>query len=362
MTVGPQVVAVVLAGIAVGMWTFGVATAASRTLGWAVASAVVAALVEPLVRLLDRWVPRVVAILAGLLLVGLLAGSVVGGILADLGNQFDRLRDEAPRAAEKLEESDRFGEAATNFRLEQRVNEVLDRLRDPTSGLASEKAASTGSAYFVCAVLTAFFLSSGPRTSEAAIDQIRDPQRRERVRGIVSVGFMHGRTYALFGLAKAAVAGLIAWALCYWEDVPAPIVIGVAIAALSLVPGFGIIVGGMFALLLEAGLGTPGGVARLAVGFVLLQIADGLFIRRVVVPRSLSVGPAAIVIAVIMGFEIYGIGGAIYAAILAIFGVAALDAAGVAQQQASLEAVTDTAMVQGGAGGGGSTDDGRARS
>jgi predicted PurR-regulated permease PerM len=53
-----------------------------------------------------------------------------------------------------------------------------------------------------------------------------------------------------------------------------------------------------------------------------------VFARRVVVPRSLSVGPAGIVIAVIVGFEVYGIGGSIYGAILAIFGIALLDAAG----------------------------------
>lgn len=328
MTVGPQVVAVVFAGIAVGVFAFGVADAARRVLGWAVASAVVAALLEPLVRFLDRYLPRIVAILAGLLVVGILFGSVVTGILADLGNQFDRLRDDLPRAAEELEESARFGEAATNFRLEDRVEEVLDRLRDPTSGVASEQTANSASAYLVCTVLTAFFLASGPGAGQVALDQIRDRRRRERLKEIFHLGFTHSRTYVLFCLAKAAVAGLIGWALCYWEDVPAPIVLGVAIAGLSVVPGFGIVFGGIFALLLEAGLGTPGGALRLALAFLALQIADALFVRYVVVPRSLVVGPAAIVIGVIVGFEVYGIGGAVYATILAIFGVALLDAAG----------------------------------
>jgi predicted PurR-regulated permease PerM len=328
LTIGPQVVAVVLGGIAVGTMAFGVATAARRTLGWALASAVVAALLEPLVRLLSRHVPRVVAILTGLLLVAGLAISVATGVLADLGNQFDRLRDEAPRAAQELEQSDRFGEQATKFRLEDRVDELLDRLRDPTSGLASEKAASAASAYLVGAVLTAFLLSSGPTIGRAALDQISDPVRRQRTREMVSIGFTNGRSYVLFGLAQAAVVGVIAWALCYREDVAAPIVVGVAVAALSVVPGFGILVGGAIGLLLEAGLGTADGVLRLAIAFVLLQIANTVFSRRVVVPRSLAVGPAVIVIAVIVGFEIYGIGGAIYAAILAIFGIAILDAAG----------------------------------
>jgi predicted PurR-regulated permease PerM len=328
MTIGPQVVAVVLLGIAAGMAAFGVATAARRALGWALAAGVVAALLEPVVRVLSRHVPRVVAILTGLLMVGVLVVGVAGGVLADLGNQFDRLRDEAPRAARQLEDSDRFGEQARKFRLAERVNEVLDQLRDPTSGLASERAASAASAYVVGAVLTAFLLSSGPTLGKAALQQIGDPVRRQRVGEIVAIGFTNGRTYVLFGIAQAVVVGFIAWALCYWEDVTAPIVVGVAVAALSVVPGFGILVGGLFGILLEAGLGTGDGVVRLIVAFVLLQIANTLFTRRVVVPRSLAVGPAVIVISVIVGFEIYGIGGAIYAAILAIFGAALLEAAG----------------------------------
>jgi predicted PurR-regulated permease PerM len=328
MTVGPQVVAVVFLGIALGLVAFNVADAARRTLGWAVASAVVAALLDPFVRWLDQYIPRILAILAGLLGVGLLVGSVATGILADLGNQFDFLRERAPRAAERLEDSDRFGEAARNFRLEERVEDVLDGLRDPTSGLASEKSASAASAYLVCAVLTAFFLSSGAGAGEAALGQIRDPDTRDRVRHIFAKGFLRSRTYVLWAFGRAALAGFVTWAMCYAEDVPAPIVLGVAVAGLSVVPGFGIFFGGIFALLLEAGLGTFGGSARLAIGFLLLQIADVMIARRIVVPRSLSVGPAPIVVAVIVGFEVYGIGGAIYGAVLAIFGVALVDAAG----------------------------------
>lgn len=328
MVIGPEVVTVVLVGIAAGLLAFGVASSARRILGWAVASAIVAALLAPFVERLDRYLPRVVAILAGLLMVGVVAGSVTGGILADLGNQFDRLREQAPEAAAELEDSKRFGEAARNFRLEERVDTVLDRLRDPTSGVASEKAASAAGAYVVSAVLTAFLLSSGPRMGEAALRQVADPQLRDRLRDIVRIGFTRGRSYVLFGLGKAAVAGFAGWAICYWQGVPAPIVLGVATAALSVIPGFGVLVAGVFALLLEAGLGSADGAIRVGVGFILLQVFDVLFTRRVVVPHTLTVGPAVVVIAVIVGFEVYGIGGALFAAVLAIFGIAMLDAAG----------------------------------
>jgi predicted PurR-regulated permease PerM len=177
-------------------------------------------------------------------------------------------------------------------------------------------------------VLTAFLLSSGPSLGQAALDQIPDAERRAQVRDVARRAFTNGRAYVLFALGRATVAGFAAWALCYWEEVPAPIVLGVAVAGLSVVPGFGIVFGGCFALLLEAGLGTQDGVMRLALGFLALQVADVFFTRRVVAPRSLVVGPAPIVISVILGFEVYGIGGAVYAAAVAIFGVALLDAAG----------------------------------
>ena len=59
-----------------------------------------------------------------------------------------------------------------------------------------------------------------------------------------------------------------------------------------------------------------------------MQVIDGLVLRWVVAPRSLSVGPAAILIALVVGFEVYGVGGAYYGAALAVLGVALLDAAG----------------------------------
>ena len=326
VTVGPATVALVLVAIAAATATFAVAVAARRTLGWAIACVVVAALLDPLVRVLDRHLPRLLAVVLGLLLAAAAGVAVVGGVLADLGNQFDRLRTELPRAAAELEASGALGGAAADLRLEQRVTELLDRLQDPRSGLA-DSAASTASAYFVCGILTVFFLSWGPRMGQSAMAQIREADRRARVRRIVHRAFERSRRFTLAAVARAAVAGTVMWAMCWWEDVPAPIVSGVAVAALSVVPGIGIVVGALPALMLEAGLGTTNGAMRLALVVLVLQAADAVVSQRYVTPWSLTVGPAAIVIAIVVGFEIYGIGGALYGTALAVFAVALLDAA-----------------------------------
>src|SRR5688572_21867441 len=130
--------AVVLGAAATATVAFGVASAARRTLGWAVACAVVASLVAPFVSMLHRLLPRALAVGLVLLVVGVAGISVAGGVLRDLDNQFDRLQREAPRAAAQLERSDRAGGLARDFRLEERVNELIERIRDPTSGLAAE--------------------------------------------------------------------------------------------------------------------------------------------------------------------------------------------------------------------------------
>jgi len=326
VTVGAEAMAVILGAIAAAVIAFDMATAASRTIGWAVACAVVAALIEPLVHVLDRWIPRVLAIVVVLLSIAAASAAVAGGVLAALDRQFDRLVDEAPQAAARLQESDRFGNVARDFRLEERVGEVLDRLQEPTSGIAAE-APSTTSTYLICAVLIAFFLSWGPRLGRSALMQIPEGPRRDRIGAISRVAFAHARGYALGALARSLLSGIAAYGLCRWQDVPVATVVAVAVAAFAIVPGFGIMVGALPALLLKGGLDPGGGAVVLGAAFLALQVVDQLILRKLVAPRSLVVGPAAIVIALVLGFEIYGVGGAFYGGALAILGVAYLDAA-----------------------------------
>ncbi len=326
VTVGAEAMAVILGAIAAAVIAFDMATAASRTLGWAVACAVVAALIEPLVHALGRWLPRVLAIVVLLLGIAAAGVGVVGGVLAALDRQFDRLVEEAPRAAARLEESERFGNLARDFRLEERVGEVLDRLQEPTSGLAAE-APSTTSTYLICAVLIAFFLSWGPRLGRAALLQIPEGPGRDRIGATSRVAFAHARGYALGALTRSLLSGIAAYVLCRWQDVPVATVVAVAVGAFAIVPGFGIMVGALPALLLKGGLDPGGGAVLLGIAFLALQVLDQIILRKLIAPRSLVVGPAAIVIALVLGFEIYGVGGAFYGVALAILGVAYLDAA-----------------------------------
>lgn len=328
LALGPGAVAVLIGGVAVGWFAFGAATAARRPLGWAVACAVAAAVLSPVVERLARQVPRPLAVLSVFLAIGAAAGGLTFGVLRDLDDQVARLKETAPEAASELAASEgALGELAADVDLETRVTTLIEELGRPSSGVAAGVASSAG-AWVVCIVLTAFLLSWGPRLTTAGLGQIADEDRRASTGRVVRGAVRTGRRYLLGTLALAVAAGAAAWVVCDVEDVPAPLALGVAVAAGSVVPGVGIAVGALPAILLEVGLGSSPGAIRLAVAFFVLQVGHALLLRRVVAARSLVVGPAAVVIALVLGYEVYGVGGAFYGMALAVFGVAALDALG----------------------------------
>jgi predicted PurR-regulated permease PerM len=169
--------------------------------------------------------------------------------------------------------------------------------------------------------------------------QIEDPERQRRVGRLTRSAFTRGRSYILSTVALALGVGLVAWVLCRIEGAPAPMALAVTVAAGSVVPGVGVAVGALPAVLLETGLGSPSEGGRLFLGFVLLQAFHHLALRRIVVPRSLLIGPAVIVIALVLGYEVYGAGGAFYGAALVVFLIAGIDAVGEAKTQQPLPSV-----------------------
>ena len=320
----------VFAGIAAGMIAFGIASAGRRYLGWALASATVAVLIEPAVRWLDRRLPRALAVIAAFLALGAVAGGLTFGVLHDLGNQVDRLRTAAPAAARRLEQSERFGDVARDFHLVDRVDDAVAELRDPASGVGRQAVSSAGT-YFLCFILTVSLIGAVPGLIRSAIAQVPDEERRKRVEQIVAAGFTRAQTYIGWSVGLALASGIVAWGAFQLVGVPAPLALGVTVAAASFVPGMGVFAGAVPALLLEAGLGTSGGTIVLALVVTALQIAHQQVLRRFITRRTLVVGPAVIVISFVLGYEVYGVGGAAYTAALAVFAVSALDVGGALQ-------------------------------
>jgi predicted PurR-regulated permease PerM len=308
LVIGAVVAAVGLANLFV---------AARRPLAWAAAASVAAWLLSGVVDILGRWVPRGLAVLMTVLGLVLVAGGGWVGVRATLAAEVDQLRTALPAAASDLET--RFG-AAADFNLVERTTTFVEDLDDRVGIQAQVTAAAgTASAYLVSAILTLFLLGYGPRFLSAALRQIADPARRAAVTAVVDQASRAARTYLLIVLVQAIVITTVCSAVFYLLDLPAPFVLGLLVGWLSAIPYFGILLGGLAPLLVavtEPHLLTYLVLAALLVG---LQSVDVLAVR----PRADStvrVGPALILAGILIGFELYGFGGALYGtALLVLF-------------------------------------------
>jgi predicted PurR-regulated permease PerM len=178
----------------------------------------------------------------------------------------------------------------------------------------------------VTTILMIFALGWGPRFGAAALGQIDDETRRERVAHVVGVAFSKSQAYLDAMLAQGVLVGLLGWLLFRLFDVPAPTPLAVLLGVLSLVPAVGIFVGALPAVMLVAGFDSFGQAGLLLVIVLVAQVAQ-VVVYQTITSRTLYVGPAIVVIAYLLGSGMYGLGGAVVTTAAAVFLVALIDAA-----------------------------------
>ena len=299
--------------------------AAHRTVGWIVACSVVALLIAPLVNRVDRVLPRWLSVIVVLLAMMTLLAGITVGLASDIRDSLDELEQAAPDAARELEI--RYDWAA-DIEIAQRVDDFVETLNERISESAVSQALGTAPTYLVTGILMLFLLTYGRRYFESFVDQFEDPARRRAVRTVAVQGALRGRMYLLLAIANAIVNGIVVGLLARALDLPAAASLGVAVGLLTLLPLIGVLVGGIPALLLAYGL-EPWQTGTVVLGVLLaLQLVEALVVRPRVDRRTVRVGPTAPIVVALLGFELYGFGGAVYAVAAVVIVLAALDAAG----------------------------------
>jgi predicted PurR-regulated permease PerM len=318
---GSVVLAVVLV-LATGLLLRVVAAAATPLL-WYLGGAIGAALLFPLVSGLSRVMPRGLAI--ALVAVGsvVVAGFVSYRVVDELQSQAERFAEEAPEAARDLEESESFGEAAREFGLEEKVAalardvETFGRFRDPLD--AARTAATTGASGFAVWMLGLLMLVAGPRFVAAGLHQVPE-ERRDEARAVLVRAYRRAWSYIALMVARGVLLGIVTALTAAAAGLPTPALLGTWVAAWSLVPGLGLVVGGM-PVVVVAALSGPQAALGALVAALAVQVADVLVVQRRIDRRTLHVGPAITLAASVVGLALYGPGGMVMALSLAIFAV-----------------------------------------
>jgi predicted PurR-regulated permease PerM len=321
--------ALIVVGTAVGLVvarrTF---VAAHQPLSWAAATIVAAVLLDPVVDRLGAFIRRVPAVLLTFAAVGAIGVGTTYLVFHEVEQALDRLQEVAPDAAGAIEaRDDRLGNLARDFQLGERVTSASQALEGRVTGGSDVLRSSAGTAptYLVCAVLTVFLMTYGPRIARAALEQDPDEARRARITSIVGPAISRARTAVVETVEWSLLVGLVVTGVAVALDLPAPSAVGFAAGLLALLPYVGLAVGSIPLLLLALGfLSLPTALALL-VGVVALQLVDSLVVRRRLAARSVDIGLVVPWVVALLGYSVYGVGGAAYATAYAIFGLAVLD-------------------------------------
>lgn len=313
----------VVVAVAAALVLAAVFGAASRPLGWALACAVVAALLFPIIGFLDRHMPHALAVLGALLVLAAVLGGFYAGVAGTIADNIETLRNQAPAAAAELEADN---EVARDFGLESRVTAFVEDLDERLGTRAQlERTTSTVSTYVVTGVLTVFFIAYGHALVAGVLGQIREEQRRTRVARVMRRAVTSWRRYSLVAFAQAVVVTLVSWLVLWAIDLPAPFILGLLIGGFSVIPFAGAVVGGVPALLFAAATLDVGRVLAVVALVVAVQLFEVVVIRRRVDGVTLYVGPALPLIVALIGWDLYGLGGAIYSVLLLILALAVVD-------------------------------------
>lgn len=303
---------------------------AHTIIGWVVACSVVAMLVDPLVGWVDRFLPRGLSIILVLLAMILVVAGVAIGLANDVATSLEELEAAAPEAAASLEE--RYAWAA-DVDLEQRTRDFIDDIRQRVRADALALASESVPTYFVTGILMLFILGYGRRYVASFIDQF-DAARRPRMRQVIRGASRRSERYLLITLAHGVVNGALAWLVFNSIGLKAALSLAVAVGVFTLLPLVGVLIGGLPAILLAFGLdGWREGLIVLA-ALVVLQVIEAVLVRPRVDSATVRLGPTVPIIVALLGFELYGIGGAVYGVALAVVGLAALDELGASGQPA----------------------------
>jgi predicted PurR-regulated permease PerM len=302
--------------------------AAHRPLSWAAAAVVAAVMLDPVVDRLAAHIRRVPAVLLTFAALGAVGVGTVYLVFDEVEQALDRLETAAPDAAAAIEQrTDRVGELARDFDLTDRITDGVAALDERVTGGGDVLRSTAGTAptYFVCAILTVFLMTYGPRMARAALEQDRDLVRRARTAAIIGPAVQRARLAVIFAIAEALWVGLAVGALASALDLPAPSAVGFTAGVLSLFPYVGLMVGTIPLLLLTLGFRSLLAAVVLLILILTLQVLDSMLIRPRVAEGSVDVGLLVPWVVALIGYAVYGVGGAAYGVAIAVFGLAVLD-------------------------------------
>jgi len=295
-------------------------------------AAVVAALARPAVLRLGRRIPEWFAVLV---ITALAVGAVVGRAavgFSEVHSESVRLVEQAPRAAEDLENSEPLGPILADLRFSEQVRQTtaaIARTFDlggaDLPGLASAVGGRLSSAFIVW-VLAVMMVFVGPAMVAGTVG-LMPANGQERASEVLAAA--HRSTLIYLGLTtlRALAVGAAAFVLAEVLQLDLAAVLAVVAGMTSFVPRVGIVLG-FIPLITVAALEGGAAVAAATIAAVGLQAADSMIVQPRINQRSVRVGVLVTVVSIALGASLYGMVGVFIGLFIGCLVVAVITHAG----------------------------------
>jgi predicted PurR-regulated permease PerM len=276
----------------------------------------IAAGLDPVVSwLTKRGLRHWVAVLTVVLVLLAAAGGFIAAAVPPLAAQTTALAHQLPHYVHQLQSHNSgLGKLNARFHIQQRLTSLLSSKGTTLIGGilgAGELVISAFSSFLLVAVLSVYFLASMEKTKLLVYRLI--PHSR-RPRGIL-IGeeiFAKVGGFVLGNVITSLIAGLgtFFWMLAF--GIPYPVLLGLLVFLLDLVPVIGSTIGGVIVTLVALTVSLPVAIATL-VFYIAYRLAEDYLIVPRIIGRTVQVPALVSLIAVVIGGVLLGIVGALVA-------------------------------------------------
>jgi predicted PurR-regulated permease PerM len=276
----------------------------------------IAAGLDPVVNWLTRHrVPRWAAVVVVLLGVLGIIGGFLAAAIPPLAAQTSKLIAELPHYAHTLQDhNSQLGRLNLKFHIEQRLSHLLaTRGSSLVGGVLGAGALVLGALASTLAVivLVVYFLAGMPRIKLFAY-RLAPHSRRARVILIGDEIFTKVGGFVLGNVVTSVIAGLgtYLWMLAF--GIPYPILLGLFVAIMDLIPVIGSTIGGAVVSLVALTVSLPVAIATLAF-YIAYRLAEDYLLVPRIMGSTVKVPAVVSLVAVLVGGTLLGIVGALVA-------------------------------------------------
>jgi len=296
----------------------------SRILVWIVIAAFFAIVLSPPVNFLQHRLrfPRSLATVVVFLLGLALLTALLYAFIRPVVDQSQRFVDNFPRYVQEAKAGrGPLGSVVKRYNLDRRLEERQGDLKKNLNRLGTQSVniltrvgnAVAGTVTII--VLSILMLLSGPRMLQGSLN-ILSPPRREHVRHVAADCAKAVTGYVAGNLLISVVAGVATFVALWVLGVPFRTVLALWVAFADLIPLVGATLGAIPAVIVALLHGTTAGVATI-IFFIVYQQFENHVLQVTIMSRTVDLNPLVVLVSVLIGVELAGMLGALFAIPLA---------------------------------------------